>query len=183
MEIIREGYDRVTEILAIFSSFAHVDKKRLKKAQDLGTSVHDAIEKFYRGHFDPMGYLQNGYFESFLAWSAKNPVFPKVVEERFYDDTLMITGKVDLTTNCHELIDFKTGSWDHPEIWELQAQFYCHLLNNSIEKCYIVKLHSDGSYPMVYTFYPSEEKWEVCKHAIACYRYFYRDKKDGVIIT
>ena len=138
MEIIKPGYIRVSDILSIFQAYAHVDRKRLKKAQDTGTIVHKAIECFYEDEFSPIPKAVLGYFESFLKWNDKVRPTPLILEKRYYDDELLVTGRVDMIADINGekvLVDFKTGSWEHRDIWNLQADFYKWLSSED----YIVK--------------------------------------------
>ncbi len=91
----------------------------------------------------------------------------------------MITGRIDLLLDVghnFELVDFKTGSWAHPEIWRLQAEFYRYLLSANgclvPEKFIFVQLQKDGSAPVLYEFEHRKEDWEVCLAALKSYRYF-----------
>jgi len=182
METILPGYTRVSDILSIFQAYAHVDRDKLKKAQDIGVVIHQAIEMFYSDEFKPLYGHYTRYFESFLKWSdslGKN-LNPLVVEKRFYDHELMITGRVDLLAELDGmivLIDFKTGSWAHPEIWKLQACFYRSLIAQNItgqtpDKYLFIQLKGDGSMPSLFPMHYDIEDTLVCQDALRCYHYF-----------
>ncbi len=178
-EIIPEGYTRVSSILAIFQAYAHIPNDKLKKAQEVGTEVHAAIKSYFEGIFEPVDLKKVPYIESFLKWVQEKEVSPIFVEKRFYDRSLMITGQLDLLTRIHNetvLVDFKTGSWSHPEIWKLQATFYSHLLKVSgqpiPERYLFVQLMKSGEAPILYSFAPDSSDWDICLSAYQCYKYF-----------
>jgi hypothetical protein len=178
MEEIKPGYTRVTDILSIFQNYTQVDRARLKKAQDIGTLVHAAIEKHFKGEFVPLFMPLTPYFLSFTKWESTLGIKPLIVEERFYDDDLMITGRVDLMAEIEgslALVDFKTGSWAHPDIWALQASFYRHFLwkmERAPNHFFFVQLRSDGGKPDVHYMSYNPDWWDICKAAIQCYNYF-----------
>lgn len=173
-------YTRVSQILSIFQHYAHVPTAKLKKAQDIGTDIHSAIEDYWRNGFQPVRSSNLPYFESFLQWAEEHHPNPIIFEQRFNDPTLLITGRIDLLAHIEGLpylIDFKTGSWSHPEIWELQMCFYRHLL--SITKApsvpnrfAIVHLSKEGLMPSLTEFTYDPKLWDVCLGAIDCYRFF-----------
>jgi PD-(D/E)XK nuclease superfamily len=180
MEIIEPGYTRVSEVLGIFQSYAHIDKAKLKKKQDLGTDIHDAIETYWKGGFSAMSAKHDLYFDSFLKWMNGKNVIPVFIEQRFYHRTLKLTGKIDLVClkdNVPMIIDYKTGSWLHPEIWQLQATMYRMLLaaeNREIlpNEFLFLKLMPDASPPIEIPMIYNPDHEEVCKAALQCYRYF-----------
>jgi len=186
MEEILPGYTRVSEILSIFQAYAHVDRAKLKKAQDIGTLVHGAIEKYFQGHFVPLFGNLTPYFDSFLNWAEGKGkgLKPLFIEERLYDHELMITGRIDLLCEWDGaivLVDFKTGSWAHPEIWKLQATFYRELLkkNNykSLPDHYVyIQLKPDGSEPLFWFMPVDVEDLIMAQGALRAYRWFEKQK-------
>ena len=184
MEIIESGYTRVSEILQIFQAYSFVDRKRLKIAQDNGTMVHEAIEAYFRGDFIPLDRKRSGYFQSFLRFLEATKVKPLYIERRLYEDQLKITGKIDLLAEIdgqNVLVDWKTGSWAHVDIWRLQGSFYRYLLESEwMEEdgpqmpdiFMFVQLDKDGGKPIVYILEYDEADLEVCKAALQCYHYF-----------
>ena len=174
-----EDYTRVSEILAIFQAYAHVDRKLLKKAQDTGTSIHGAIESYFKDEFIPLDARRAPYFESFLSWADSLHPIPIASETRLYDHSLRITGQFDLIATLGGepyLIDFKTGSWEHPEIWEMQMTLYRYLMGvNGMpkpDKFMIVQLKKDGSPPKIFDFTFSQECLSACMSALDCYLWF-----------
>lgn len=174
-DTIPDGYARVTDILSIFQAYAHVDRKKLKAAQDLGTDIHAAIEAYFNDEFDPLTQKKMGYFDSFLKWAKTASIAPLEQEKRYYDDDLKITGRIDLIAEIDgvkTIIDFKTGSWAHPEIWKLQGTFYRMLCGQDIRQFLFVQLMKDGSIPILYPFCYSKADEDVCLSALDCYTYF-----------
>lgn len=174
-----EKYTRVSAILGIFQAYSFVEPSRLKKAQETGTAIHSAIEAYYKDEFTSIDYKRGPYFESFLKWTDSLHPIPIAQETRLFDDSLMITGQFDLLASIggdKYLIDFKTGSWAHPEIWNMQMHFYRHLMAaNELwkpEHFMIVQLQKDGSDPTIFDFKYDEKVLKTCFHALECYRYF-----------
>lgn len=180
MEVIKEGYTRVSEILSIFQAYSFIPKEKLRKACELGTDIHEAIEAYFKGEFTPLSEKKSPYFESFLKWVEQIHPVPICQEKRFYSDSLMVTGKLDLIANIGEeayIIDFKTGSWSHPEIWKLQLHFYALLMSmdcNEVipEKFMIVHLKKEGIAPDIYTFSYEHQTTQICLKSLECYRFF-----------
>lgn len=184
MEHIEDAYTRISSILSIYQAYAHVPKEKLIKAQEVGTEIHDAIERYFKDAFTPIAARKYGYFESFLKWTQNCSVEPLIVERRFFDNILMITGKVDLVcmlNGIRTLVDFKTGAWAHPEIWRLQGTFYRYLLQMNGEeppdKMLFIQLLKTGDAPILYEFFFQKEDLDACLHSLAMYHWFEREKK------
>ena len=82
---------------------------------ELGTCVHQAIEDDINGGFPSPGKKGLGYFQSYVKWRDK--IEPKIIqtEQRYFDDTHLITGKIDALMLIPGeilpiLVDFKTSS-------------------------------------------------------------------------
>lgn len=182
MEQIKEGYTRVSSILAIFQAYSFVPRDKLKKAQDLGTGIHEAIDSYFKYEFSPLDSRKTPHFQSFLTWAEQFNPRPLLTETRFYDDHWKITGKLDLLAMLGDeivLIDFKTGSWAHPQIWQLQATFYRYLLTvngyrSLPNKFMFVQLNADSAQSRIFEFDYDKKNLQVCKHALRCFQYFDR---------
>lgn len=179
MEAIKEGYIRISELLSIYQAYAFVPKEKLKKAQEIGTDIHTAIESYFKGDFSPLDSKKNPYFQSFLQFATSNNIDPVLMEERMYSETLKITGRLDLLANVDGtlmIIDWKTGSWAHPEIWQLQGTFYRMLLQENgkpVPDCFtFVKLNREGHSPDLYTFQYTEKCEKICRQTLEIYDYF-----------
>ena len=100
---------------------------------------------------------------------------PEVIEKRFYDDELMLTGKVDLIAHLNgkkTIVDFKTGSQAHLSIWRLQATFYRFLTKEPIDDFLFVHLNRDGTFPALHHFTYDPKDLEVCLAALKCFHFF-----------
>lgn len=155
MEFIKEGYTRVSQVIEILQKYAHVPRNVLKKSQEIGTDVHQAIEMYYKGDMKVLDRVRFPYFESFLKWNDVFTPEPIIIEERFYDDELMVTGRIDLLAKVNGelmLIDFKTGSSINAEAWRLQGTFYRKMLPQKPNVFWFIQLNKDGEPPMIHEF-------------------------------
>lgn len=179
-ELILPEYTRVSTILSVFQAYSFVPTAKLKRAQDIGTDIHEAIEHYFKDGFTPLDSKRGPYFDSFLWWADIFIPTPLLFEERFYDQKLMITGRIDLLCKIEgipHLIDFKTGSWAHPEIWELQMTFYRYLLEVNEypvlpNRFLVLQLDKEGREPVKYEFKYDERNLEICLCAWRMWKYF-----------
>lgn len=153
----RENYTRVTKILYPFSGLEKVPAEVVKKAGIRGTKVHKICEAIVSGlgelGVDPETF---GYVESFKKWwHTGQDVL--MMEERFYDDDLEISGQVDLVIKTPEglaLVDLKT-SYAPSNTWEVQGNAYAYLARNhkhDIRKIYFLHLNKTGKEPKIYEY-------------------------------
>ena len=164
-------YVRVSDILAQLQDFSHINPTVLDAKAKLGTNVHEAIGEFVQGDFPVLESEKAvGYFRSYEVWHRENkPVYHRM-EQRLFDDKLMITGQMDAVVTVgdkqHMLIDFKTSYKPNPEIWALQAHYYWYLCKvNSIElwpQMQWINLQKGGGAPKVLTFDFSEFTLQRC---------------------
>jgi hypothetical protein len=196
MEIIKEGYSRVTDILGIWNtifmengevigkSFAgsrfKIDIDVLDNKANIGNNVHKAIEAHLDGFSVPLGEREQLYFDSFRAWYDKSGCEVVEKEERYYDDELMITGKIDALVkfpNNDELIllDFKTSAQESPKIWPLQATMYYYLLKKNgktvSDRLLFLKLDRYGKKAKLFEYKFIPELFNVCLAACTCNHY------------
>ena len=163
---------RVSEILAQFKDYSVVHPKVLSEKCQIGTEVHTNIHVFKNGGFpvfdtfavrnpvtsDVIRWEERGegYYNSYMQFEkAKNPKF-EVMEQRYYDDNLMITGQIDAlmsTDDLPVLVDFKCSYNADKEIWGMQAHYYKHLLEHNGIKIadyfYFLKLDKKGKKPQI----------------------------------
>ena len=186
-EEIKPGYTRVTEIFKQWDRYGAkgIDAAIVAKKGILGTSVHEAIDRYLNGV--PPEIVKATltdkampYFESFLQWN--DTVKPLYIEkeQRLYDDDMMITGKFDAIVQfpyseekC--LVDYKTSAAEDVKLWPLQAMFYYYLAEKNkrvVSRRFIfLQLDREGDFPKVYEYKFSEPLWRVCQAAWMCYRY------------
>ena len=180
VDIIKDGYTRVTTVLSPFSGLMHIDKDVLSRAAYRGTFVHESIDAIIEG-FEPDP-LENGwelYVDSFRQWNHGKRYIAK--PDRFYDDEHMITGECDAIYKQDDgklvLVDFKTSSCVG-KTWPLQGAAYRHMAimstNLHIDKIEFVKLHKDGKAPKICTYDGSE--WPLFLDCLRVYRHFFESQ-------
>lgn len=178
---IREGYTRVSEILAQWDRFGGIDPDVLAKKAALGTAVHNAIGADSSDIYMPLEDAEKGYFESFQKW--KKLVSAEVVEAevRLYCEQLKITGCIDALvklpiTDQLVIVDYKTSVSESEKIWPMQGAFYHYLATRNGRKpspnMMFIKLNKDGLHPKVYTYFFSTHLMNVCVSAYTTFMYF-----------
>ncbi len=160
----KEHYTRVTKILWPFSGLDKIDPDVLENAAIRGTKVHKICEGIVSG-LGEIGVEPNiaGYVESFKKWwSIGHEVI--MMEERFYDDDLQITGQCDLILKTPEglvLVDIKTSSRPS-KTWEVQGNAYAWLAKNhkhDISKIYFLHLNKNGGFPWIHEYVVDDRLW------------------------
>jgi len=192
-KIEKAGYTRVTDVLKIFSKYDDVPEDKLAAAAEKGTAIHNWIADHTRykmgGDFpigiDDLEDIYQDYGKAYLDWydMVWQSSIPYALEERFYDDDLMITGQVDLILKKDDkywIIDYKT-SYTKGKDWGLQLAAYAYLVmrnrSNTIEDLSIVHLRKDGTYKLYsYEFAPHIELFMKC---LDLYTYFNAKKRDS----
>lgn len=136
LEVIKEGYTRVSTIVGAFKDFSGIPKKIFENKRRIGTEVHGMIEQYFDGSTVDknkcMFPRSLGYYQSFLKWKKDTEFNVIAAEKRYYDDTLKITGKVDLVADFNGevgIVDFKTSAAVDHVGWGVQGYFYWYLLN------------------------------------------------------
>lgn len=153
----RENYTRVTSILYPFSGLDKLDPDVVANAARRGTQVHKICEGIIEG----LGELDvddetRPYIESFKQWwSLGHDIV--VLEERFWDDDLEITGQVDMIINTPDglaIVDLKTSSAPS-KTWAAQGAAYAYLARlekHDIKKIYFIHLLKTGKPAKVYEY-------------------------------
>lgn len=198
---IPEGYTRVSEVIQFFrqkkiihsdlkealSAKAHkimkrqgyIDEDVMVNKAKIGVSVHKAIENY----FDDLPYelhgREVGYFTSFLKWAEKEKLVLVKKEERLFSETWKITGKFDAIMSpkggdWEILIDFKCSAQADVLSWKTQAFLYCWLSNITADffPCQFIQLNPKGEFPIVHTFWYSQDMKKMMEKLIETYRYF-----------
>lgn len=177
--IIKDGreYARVSEILASFNDFSHIDPEVLANKCRIGTQVHEAIAAEVAGEFPVLAHDNWGYFKSFMRWRDElNPFFEQS-EQRYYSEKHMITGQIDALIqfpgeDVVHLVDFKTSAQEGKS-WPLQAHLYAMLLQENlfaIQPRYLfVKLDKRGGLPQVFEYHFDSNLYRKCLNAIELY--------------
>ena len=85
---IKDGYDRVTDVLFPFSGLTKVNTDVLKNAAERGTQVHLACAcHIHDLPMDDVPDAYHGYVDSFLIWAEGKKFL--TTPERFYDDRVV----------------------------------------------------------------------------------------------
>lgn len=179
---IKPGYIRVSEILAQWDRFGHIQKETLANKAALGTQVHEAINAYANNYHLPLT-LGEGYFQSFAQWIETSQASIVHHSKRLYCDKLKITGEIDALIQfpgCDELIlvDWKTAHSSDDLFWQLQGQFYAYLCKfNGIDlgsRFLFIQLDREGNLPKVREYKSSSSLMNVCMSAFICYKYINR---------
>ena len=182
MEI--DGCTRVTDILAWYQDLSKIPVEALERKAAIGTAVHEAIEAHLSGNFYVSTDDMKGYMQSFLKWINRMDYAVAATEERFFDYTLGITGKIDCITQEKDnlmLLDFKTSRKANPKIWRLQGGFYHILASQKYQlgdQFLFLQLMPDGTVAKEHLYTWDAELHRTCLAILETYRYF--EKKDSI---
>jgi hypothetical protein len=188
-EEIKEGYTRVTDILGKYSGFDDAPEYVKERAQIkgiIGEKTHEAIKMYY--DCIPIGPLDDDvqpYFDSFLLWNQDKKPVPMYLEERYYDDHLKITGKIDAVMHIGNrdeliLVDWKTTCYFTKKTsisWLCQGVFYIHLLEynlipNVSNDFIFLQLSGKGEYPKERKFTYTADHMSDCMALLQGHRKF-----------
>ena len=190
---------RVSEILSRFRDFSKINPTVLSEKAQVGTEVHCNIHRYKTGKFEMFDKFPirntntleiirweergQGYFNSFVKWDEENESVLHTMENRFYDNEIMLTGQIDAlmqTNGLPVLIDFKCSANSDVEVWSMQAHLYKHLLNlNGIEiDDYFLwmQLKKDGSHPKIFEIKFEEKIISKCIQEVIKY---WEEKSDA----
>lgn len=159
----RENYQRVTNVLYPFSGLEKIDSQIVAHAAERGTKVHKICEGIIQG-FGELGVDDETrpYIESFKKWWEKGHKVV-VMEQRFWDDEIEITGQVDLILDTPDglaIVDLKTSSRPS-KTWQAQGSAYAYLAkkaNHDIKKIFFLHLSKEGREPRIYE-YPVDDSF------------------------
>ncbi len=176
----RENYLRITSCLYPFSGLDKINPDVLANAADRGTRVHKICEAIVEG-LGEVGVTDEtwGYVESFKKWWAKGHEVV-MVEQRFWDDDLEITGQLDFITNTTDglaIVDIKTSSKES-KTWAVQGAAYAYLCRKDgydIKKIYFLHLNKHGKEPKILE-YPVDDSLFLDVFRIFKYFYFKEPK-------
>ena len=171
----REKYLRVTHVLYPFSGLENIPADIVANAADRGRRVHKICEGIISG-LGEIGVDEEtwGYVESFKKWWGDGKTI-KVMEERFWDDELHITGQVDLIIETPEglaIVDLKTSS-KPSKTWQAQGSAYAYLAQNAgfdIKKLFFLHLNKHGKEPKLIE-YPIDTSFFLA--VLRVYEHFY----------
>lgn len=185
MEIISPGYARVSEILSQWDKFSGIDKDVLEAKKILGTNVHSCIDMYNASLPYIATEKEEPYVQSYIRWKNREKFLVVESEKRYYDERLMITGKLDALVHFKDeindggqvtLCDWKCSYSEDPINWPLQASFYRYLLLVNGVTCIapvvrFVKLDKNGDMPKIFEYKCSEQLALTCEAAVVTYRH------------
>ena len=122
---IKNDYIRVTDLLKPWQNFGSIDPEVLENKARIGTNVHEAIANYSIGF--PVAELderEEQYFKCYQRWHDKEAPLYDYMEQRYYDDDLMVTGQVDAVVKLKDyeglhIMDFKTSSLPSHNTWHI----------------------------------------------------------------
>lgn len=133
-----------------------------EEARQTGSAVHAAIEAHYRG-LDPTAALWDASsetdaesaFGAFLAWHARTPHTPLLLEWPIVSERHRLAGTLDMLAivDGPEIVDFKTSKRMSPRSMITQCAIYDLLITDALPDmpptvgCRIVRIPKDGSGP------------------------------------
>jgi hypothetical protein len=176
----RENYKRITNILYPFSGMDKINPEILAHAAERGTKVHKICEAIMLG-LGEIGVEEETqpYVESFKKW-WETGITPIMIEKRFWDDKLKITGQVDIIIKTPEglaIVDLKT-SRTPSKTWPLQGAAYAYLAKKAkhdIQKIFFIHLSRLGKEPKIYE-YPVDNDFFL--NLFRIYKHFYGDNNE-----
>jgi hypothetical protein len=179
-------YTTVTEAIKFVSGLGHIPKEILDKAGDRGTRTHSAITSKLKGLGDW------GIDEDIQGYvTSADKILPQIgkiyhIEERFFNDGLLLTGQVDLIAEYEgmpTLIDWKTSSKANDVTWCMQAAAYIKLTHYQGNDALFVKLDRKGGDPELH-FYSTEQLEDAWQKFMLCFevhKLFFANKNEEVI--
>lgn len=186
MEEIKEGYLRVSSVLQPFSDYDKIPAETLANACARGTKVHLYCENYAKGIWFPEPDKEyKGYVDSFMAWHDKMVEKVLCIEERFYNDTYMITGRIDEIAilkgdSKASIIDYKTPAIANRS-WALQMAGYRFIANGDIglikrrifpQRRIALKLSKTGGRPKIVEYTDYLTDWSIYKGILNAVRFY-----------
>lgn len=147
-------------ILSICESAKKEFRKVSRKAMDIGTTVHTAVEQYIKTGATPLSPSDEvlSAFIAFLEWEKANNVKYLQTELTIYGDGY--AGTLDLLCNLGGktyVVDFKTSTGIWPEM-SLQLAAYRHAVNADVQGHGILRLDKVTGFPEWRDFSDTYEK-------------------------
>jgi hypothetical protein len=174
-------FDRVTDVLAMFTKMHEIDPDVLQNAANRGTAVHHALDGYIYGDL-PM-YVEEpeweGYLKSAEAWVDARTFIAN--PGRFWDNTRMLTGSPDAFYVNDEdeivLVDFKTSAVES-KTWKLQGSAYAFMARKhfdmDVKRIEFIRLQKNGNPCKVHSYVEDFDMFEKC---LDVFRYFTAKKR------
>lgn len=178
--IIKDGkqYVRVSTIAKRFNNYGYAPEAKMQNKSRIGTNVHEAIDCYLK---NDVPILTNddeiGYFNSFLIWRKEVAIDIVCREKRYFNDELMVTGKVDGVAmipgeKCPILIDYKCAAKEM-ESWRIQTHLYYILATKTGmrlgNRVLVIQLSEKGDPPKAFSYLISDNNLAKCYLAIDAY--------------
>lgn len=178
--IIKDGkaYVRVSTIAKRFNDYGYTPDDKIQNKSRIGTNVHQAIDCYLK---KDVPILTNddeiGYFNSFLIWRKEVAIDIVCREKRYFDDQLMITGKVDGVAmipgeKTPILIDYKCAAKEM-ESWRIQTHLYYHLVTKAgmrlDKRVLVIQLSEKGNAPLAFSYAITDNNLAKCYREIDRY--------------
>ncbi len=158
------SYDEV-QINDMIKEMKGAHRQKRDKAADIGTMIHEWIEKYIKAEMGVEGFErpdnpENEKMQSaivaFLDWRAKHKVIFTHSETKVYSRMAQVAGTIDavgMIDGASSLIDFKTSNGIWPEM-ALQVAFYqqafTEMTGKPLEKRWIIRFgKEDGEFEAV----------------------------------
>jgi hypothetical protein len=143
---------------AIISGMKGLFRKKSGEAADIGTMVHDYLEKYLNAGINgetlpemPINPHIRAAIKAFLGWTKENKVKFIAAERKVYSKKYKYAGTLDALGYVNgklSIIDFKTSSGIYDDMF-VQTSAYAKAVeeedNVKVEDCYIVRVPKDGS--------------------------------------
>jgi hypothetical protein len=164
----------------MFSDFDHIPPKIIDNAKDRGTRVHDYCSRHaLGGTILSIDKDCEPYFESFTKWFDEYVEEVFFSEERYYFDSAMLTGKLDLYCRAEGIgdalvIDIKTPQKQKAS-WLLQTAAYQWILEgNGLNPSGrgVLMLSNKGKMAKFVKHYRYEESRDLYKGLLDAYAFF-----------
>ncbi len=155
--VVGKVYDELEkQELLIEAAQAH--KKHSRRAKDIGTFVHEWIQKYIESKIKnlpppplPLNIYIRKSVEAFLKWEKENKIQFLETERKIYSKAYNYAGTLDaeaVANNKIFIIDFKTSNAIHPEYF-LQTSAYTQARSEEsglkYEDPWVIKIGKDGT--------------------------------------
>lgn len=121
------------EISTLLAETKSAHTKRLSKAGDIGTQIHEWLEKYVKARINkkpvpkrPINKEMQKAISGFFEWAKENKVKLIASEQKIYSKKFHYAGTFDLLASVNgkkTIVDFKTSKAIYPEMF-LQASAY-----------------------------------------------------------
>jgi hypothetical protein len=155
-EIIKPGYTRISAISSAYAGYYNIPRDVLDLAAYRGTEVHRLIQHYLKdlpGTADDLKPYLDSFHKFWMPYEDSRII---ALEERIYNEGLLVTGKLDLLAEVKgviTLMDWKC-TYKTARHWAIQASGYHYIASAAypdmkIDKIEFVRLRKDGKFPEI----------------------------------